>query len=258
MNQNNISRNTLEEFLNNYLNIDNYKDYGPNGLQIQGTGTIKKVAFSVSATRESIIQAVKKKADALIVHHGLFWEFHGIRPIKGTFYHRVSPLIKNDINLLSYHLPLDGHQEVGNAYVLAKKIGLKNIMPFSPYGDGFLGSKGQFYEPILIDHFENILKKIMKRPILVSVPTKKKKIKNLGIITGGANSKWSHALKEGLDAYLTGEMSEHNWHEAKEAGITMFAAGHHATEQFGIQELMHLVQSKWNIKCFYIDLKNPA
>lgn len=253
-----ITRQQLEEYLNQVFKPQNYDDYGPNGLQIEGKHEINKICFSVSATKASVEQAVKLGAEALLVHHGLFWKFHGPRPITGTFFKRVAPLIKHEINLFAYHLPLDGHPELGNAKSLADLIGITNLKPF---GEGkirgsFTGVKGELN--ISVTDLKNKLEKILNHPVLVSTDDQNRSIKSLGIITGGANSEWKLALKDGLDAYLTGEMSEHDWHEAQEAGMTMFAGGHHATEQFGIQSLMKHLQEKFKCECVYLNSENPA
>lgn len=253
-----IKAKELEKFLNNLLNIYDFQDYGPNGLQIEGTKEISKVAFSVSATKDSIAKAIEFGADALVVHHGLFWKFHGTKPIKGPFAKRVIPLIKNDINLLGYHLPLDAHPEVGNAAVIAKKLSLTNLAPFGDYKGTPTGIKGKFDSPISRIDLSKKLSNLLSHEVIFSTPEDDREIKSIGIITGGANSEWYLAMREGLDAYLTGEMSEHDWHESAESGVAMFAGGHNATEQFGIQSLMEKVQEKFSLDCCFIKSENPA
>lgn len=255
-----ITREELTNFLDKLLNIKAYQDYGPNGLQIQGKESIKKLAFSVSATKESIQKAIELKADALIVHHGLFWKFHGARTLTKAFYQRVAPLIKNDINLLGYHLPLDGHIEVGNAAAIAKKIGLTQLEPFGDYKGAPTGVKGVFKPAVNSHELNKKLAETLEHTIIHSDP-ETPEINSMGIITGGANSEWKLCLSENLDAYLTGEMSEHDWHEAKESGIHFFAGGHNATEQFGVQSLMQAIQNEFktqNLECIFIESKNPA
>lgn len=253
-----VKRSELEYFLNQYLEIQNFSDYGPNGLQIEGKNEIKKIAFAVSATKASVQEAVEKEADALIVHHGLFWKFHGTRPLTGPFAHRVLPLVKREINLFGYHLPLDAHFECGNAASLGNKINLINQTPFGDYKGSPTGVKGGFDHPIGADELKTKLEKVLNRSVILASPDPNKKIETMGIITGGANSEWKDAVGAGLDAYLTGEISEHDWHESQESGIHMFAGGHHATEQFGIQSLMQKVSSFAKVDCFYIDSPNPA
>ena len=246
----------LEKFLNEYLDISNFQDYGPNGLQIEGRQKLKKIAFAVSACKESIEKAVEQKVDAMIVHHGLFWRFHGARAITGPIHKRISPLIKNDINLLGYHLPLDAHPEAGNAAGIAHALGMKNLEEFGEYKRAPLGVKGSI-NSCSPEDFKNKLEKIFDKTVLWS-NAEKDKISSVGIITGGANNEWHFAYQDGLDAYITGEMSEHNFHEAKEHNIHMYAGGHHATERFGVLSLQKLLEKKFKLETIFIDSDNPA
>lgn len=250
----------LEFFLKNLLKPELFDDYCPNGLQIEGRSNLKKIIFSVSATRESTEYAVQENACALVVHHGVFWKFHGTRPLTGAFAKRLFPLIKNEINLFGYHLPLDGHSEIGNAASLARLIGLNNLSAFGNYKGMSIGIKGEFEVPMDSQVLKKLLAEKLQHPILYSNPLSATgQIKSIGIITGGANSEWREAAKSGLDAYITGEMSEHDYHESRESGIHMFAGGHHATEKFGIQSLMNLIQKQFpEIECKFHDSENPA
>jgi dinuclear metal center YbgI/SA1388 family protein len=253
-----IERQELENYLNKLLSPQLFTDYGPNGLQIEGTSSIKKIAFAVSATAESVATAVEKKADTLIVHHGLFWRFHGPKTLTGSFARRVMPLARHDINLFGFHLPLDAHMTVGNAATIAKKIELYPLEPFGDYKGSPLGVKGNFARAIKASELQQKLEKILGHTVLLASPNEDQTISSMGIITGGANSEWELARREGLDSYLTGEMSEHDWHESKEAGIHMFAGGHNATESFGVQALMETISQEFNCECFYIPSSNPA
>ncbi len=253
-----IQRDELQHFLNDLLEPERFQDYGPNGLQIEGADEIKKIAFAVSATKDSIQASIAAKADALIVHHGLFWRFHGTRTLTGPFGKRVIPLVKNDINLFGYHLPLDGHLQYGNAAGLAFSLGLENLEPFALEKGTYLGVKGELPNSLEAKAFCQKLETTLNHSILHACPEHNGKIQSIGIITGGANSKWTAALADGLDAYITGEMSEHDWNEARESEIHMFAGGHHATEVFGVKNLQKLIQSKFEVETIYIDSANPA
>lgn len=254
-----IETKTLNKYLRKLLTPEEFSDYGPNGLQIEGSDKIEKIAFAVSATKDSIAKAVEEKADALIVHHGLFWKFHGTRTLTGPFAKRVLPLVKNNINLFGYHLPLDAHIEYGNAASLAKLIGLEDLEAFGDYKGSPTGVKGKFKSPIDPIELKNKLAKVLNHEVIHSNPTEVPKISSMGIITGGANGDWIRAMRAGLDSYLTGEISEHDWHEAKESEVHFFAGGHHATEQFGIQALMEKVREDHaSLELFYIDSENPA
>ncbi len=253
-----LTRQELTGFYNDLLRPKTFDDYGPNGLQIDGTEQIKKIAFAVSATRYSAMQAIDQGADALVVHHGLFWKFHGPRTLTGPFGKRILPLIKNNINLYAYHLPLDAHQHVGNAAVLGKLIDCQKQQPFGDYRGSPTGIKGTLATPVSALTLQQTLTQLLKHQVILATSDANQIIKTLGIITGGANSDWQLASAQELDAYLTGEISEHDWHESKEAGIHMFAGGHNATEQFGIQALMEKTQENFNVDCLFIQSDNPA
>lgn len=253
-------RSEIEQFLKELFRPEIFDDYCPNGLQIEGKTEIIKIAFAVSATRESVDKAVAYKADMLIVHHGLFWKFHGTRTITGPFAKRIIPLIKNDINLIGMHLPLDGHQEIGNAATIAQLLNLQNLLPFGTYKGVATGIRGDFITPISPSVLKMQLEKVLHHPVLYSAPIDSHEfISNIGIITGGANGDWKEAYKLGLTSYLTGEMSEHDYHESREAGVHMFAGGHHATEKLGIQNLMNVIKNKYSdLECAFFDSENPA
>jgi len=253
-----VKRIELENFFNQLLVPHDFEDYGPNGLQITGKEEIKSIAFAVSACQESITEAIARKADCLVVHHGLFWKFHGPKTLTGPFGKRVIPLVQNHINLFAYHLPLDANLKVGNAKSLADKIDLINLNSFGDYKGMPTGVWGSFAKAIEIDKIQKLLEKVLNHSVILSCPLGMEKISSLGIITGGANSQWYQAQELHLDGYLTGEISEHDWHESREAGIVMFAGGHHATEQFGIQALMEKAKNDLKVNCFFISSQNPA
>ncbi len=247
----------LTNDLNAYLNIFDFKDYGPNGLQVEGKEDLEKIAFSVSATKEAIEQSIAWGADSLIVHHGIFWNYQK-KTLTKQFYKRVAPLIKNDVSLLAYHLPLDAHLGVGNAKAVADLLGMNSLMPFGDYKGMPLGVHGLFSKPVSAKSLEEKCKKVFSKDIVLASPNKESMISSMGIITGGANNEWVEASKLGLDAYLTGEISEYNWHDAIEANVHYFACGHHATEKFGIQELMKKVESDYNVSVKFFDSANLA
>lgn len=254
-----LSQNDLLQYLNSLLTPQFFEDYGPNGLQVEGKKDLKKVAFSVSATHESLQQAINWGADALVVHHGIFWKHQGARTVTGAWGERVKMCVKHDLNLIAYHLPLDAHPEVGNAVALAEEIGMSELAPFALHKKQPLGTKGKLTRPMSAKELKNKLEDVLKHQVILATPDEKKIVNSIGIITGGANNDWVKAFEEGLDAYLTGEISEYNWHDAREAGIHYFAGGHHATERFGIQSLMKNIETKFpNISVQFFDSGNPA
>ncbi len=249
----------LLNWLNQLLKPEIYDDYGPNGLQVEGKNEIKRVAFAVSATQESLRNALAWKADALVVHHGIFWRHQGARTVTGAWGERLKIAIKSDLNLYAYHLPLDAHQEVGNAVALANELELKDLAPFGLYKKQPLGTKGVFTCAVRASDLQSKLERILGHKVILASASPDKNIKTLGIITGGANNEWALALQDKLDAYLTGEISEYNWHDAIEAGIHFFAGGHHATEKFGIQLLMQRMKKEIpTLETKFFDSENPA
>jgi dinuclear metal center YbgI/SA1388 family protein len=253
-----ITRNDLEAHLNSVLDIKKFLDNCPNGLQIEGEDSIRKIAFCVSVTIHSIQKAIELKADTMICHHGLFWNFQGAKPLIGPFFSRIKKIVKHDMNLFAYHLPLDAHLELGNAASLAKLLGARELFPFGKYKGMTTGVKFNFDRPLSSEDLVLKLKTVLHHPIMHSKPDENRSIKSLGIVTGGANNGWIDAYEEGLDGFLTGEMSEHNWHDAKEHGVHMFAGGHHATERFGVLSLKKHLEEKFHLECFFIDSNNPA
>lgn len=251
----------LIHYCHQFLQVDNFRDYAPNGLQVEGSKkNIKRVAFAVSADLETIERSAAWKADALIVHHGLIWKGQ-MRTLTGAFGERFSVLLKNDINLIAYHLPLDAHLEVGNAAALATQWGIKKFLPLCDSSKMPLGVYGEFTSPILLGSAIKKLESILKHPVMINGDWdhKRRKIQRVGIITGGASSYWKQALDLNLEVFLSGEMKEYDWFEAKEEGIITLAGGHHATEQFGVQFLQRHLQKKFkNLSTQFFSSANLA
>jgi dinuclear metal center YbgI/SA1388 family protein len=253
------SKLTLLNYLNNLFTPGVFEDYAPNGLQVDGKPQLRRLAFAVSATQDSLNKAIAWGADGLIVHHGIFWKHQGARTITGGWGERIKLCVKNDLNLFAYHLPLDAHLEVGNAAALARELKLTNLEPFALYKKQPLGVKGEFTHPISALQLKVTLEGILQHPVILATPNGTENIKTIGIITGGANNEWPKALEDDLDAYLTGEISEYNWHDSIEAGIHYFAGGHHATEKFGVQALMDRVKKDFpHLEVQFFDSDNQA
>lgn len=248
----------IAQYLSTLFHPELFEDYSPNGLQIGGKSSIKRVAFAVSATQDSIQKAIAWGADALIVHHGVFWKYQGARTLTGAWGERVKSCVKNDLNLFAYHLPLDAHAEVGNAVTLGKAIGLTDLAPFALHKKQPMGAKGKLTTPITAKDLKEKLKTVLNHDVILGTPDENKLIQTMGIITGGANNDWVKAFDDGLDSYLTGEISEYNWHDSIEAGVHYFAGGHHATERFGIMALMKKMESDLGLEVYFFDSLNPA
>ncbi len=253
-----VRRIEIENYVSTLLSPFLFDDQSINGLQVEGTDEVKRIAFAVSATRDSILKACEGGADTLIVHHGILWKYQGSKTITGPFHKRVAPLIQNNMNLLGYHLPLDAHMEIGNAACVAKRLPLENLESFAPYKKVPIGVKGRLTTPMKASEFRKVLKTTLNHEVIMASPSDERMITTLGIITGGASGSWTEAVAEKVDAFLTGEISEHAWNDSQEANVTMYAAGHYATELFGIQELMKKIKENFKVETFFIDSENPV
>ena len=250
-----MKRDVLTAYLDEYLKAAKIPDACPNGLQVEGRSEIRKVITGVSACVELFEKAVEKKADAVIVHHGLIWDF--ARPVyKGGYKKRVKILLENDINLYSYHLPLDAHEELGNNILMAKILGLYDIEPFGEHKGMLIGFKGKLNSINSDIVYDSIKANI--NPDTLFYPFGPDKINTVGIISGGARNDVGQAVINGLDLFLTGEAGEHTLHYVKEEGIHYAAAGHHATERFGVRALGEHIRDKFNIDVEFIDIPNPV
>ena len=258
-----IDRQTLLSELNTLLQPERFTDYGPNGLQVEGKAQIRKIVSGVTASRALIEAAIDAKADAIFVHHGLFWRGQtGV--VTGWMKERLKLLLARDINLFAYHLPLDAHPELGNNAQLGQKLGF--ITPQAEergeirhFGDQSLGwlvsiEQNQPYSPEnLKKHLENTLKRHVAGVFTASVA-----IKKIAWCTGGAQSYFEAAIAAGADAFITGEMSEPQAHLARECGVAYFACGHHATERYGAPAVAAHVAEKLGIEHEFIEIDNPA
>ncbi|MBK2115001.1 Nif3-like dinuclear metal center hexameric protein [Francisella orientalis] len=230
-----------------------FKDYCPNGLQIQGDRDIKKVVTGVTACQALIDQAVKENTDAIIVHHGYFWKGESY-PIIGMKYERISKLIKNGIHLFGYHLPLDGHSKIGNNVLLAKKLNLTNLEFFETGSKPDISVIGNC--DLDLDSFSNLIEnKLDRKPTVIATKHQNKKV---AICTGGAQDYIEYAYQAGASTFISGEISEKTTHTARELGINYIAAGHHATEKEGVKTIAELLKQEFALDTKFIDIDNPA
>ncbi len=248
-----ITRNSLGTYLNDLLQVSQFKDYCPNGLQVEGTGNIKKIVTGVTASQALIDASIKENADALLVHHGYLWKDEDPR-ITGIKQSRIKALLQNDINLFAYHLPLDGHEGLGNNILLAKELGIEVTGQLDQVSK--IGNIGKLSKPISGEDFAEIINaKLSRKPFYIAGSSDK--IETIAWCTGGAQYMIDLAVEKQVDAYLTGEVSEKTVHIARETGIHFYAAGHHATERYGICALGEHIAKKFNIEHKFIDIDNP-
>lgn len=238
--------------LNTLLTPENYRDYAPNGLQVEGRGEVTRVVTGVTACFELIRRAAELKADLLLVHHGWFWKHEDPR-ITGLKGRRVRELIAADINLAGYHLPLDDHPEFGNNALLGRALDFTETGRFGEMDLGRLGSTA----PVTVHDLTLKITKVLKRPPLVVGPADKV-IRRVAWCSGAAQDMIEEAAIAGCDAFVSGEISERTTHIAREAGITYFAAGHHATERFGIRALGEWIAREKGLEVTFVDIDNPV
>lgn len=249
-----IALNTLVEEAQRYLNAARISDYCPNGLQIEGRPQVRRIVSGVTASQALVDAAVEAQADVLLVHHGYFWK--GENPcITGMKQRRVKTLLSNDISLLAYHLPLDVHPEVGNNVQLAAQLEITVEGPLDPDDPRSVGLLGSLREPMSPRDFARQVQVVLGRePLLVEGP---ELIRRVGWCTGGGQGYIDQAIAAGVDLYLTGEASEQTFHSARENGISFIAAGHHATERYGVQALGDYLARRFAIEHLFIDCPNP-
>ncbi len=249
-----ITLQELSSYLDLLLSSADFTDDCPNGLQVEGKREVRKIAFAVSASVAAIEAAVQLGADALIVHHGIFWQKDPL-PVCGPKKQKLEKLLCNQISLLGYHLPLDAHQQLGNNWKAAADLGWFQLEPFGLFRKKVIGVKGQFTK-MRIEDFQNALEKYYGHPAHPALGGKKE-VLTCGIISGGAHWSLVEAAEQGLDCYITGSFDEPIWDIAHEREINFFALGHYATERVGIMALCKDIQAHYGISCSFIDLPNP-
>ncbi len=249
-------RDELIRYLDDLLKPWLMKDYAPNGLQVEGKAEIRKVVTAVTADQFAVDAAVAAGADVLLVHHGYFWKSEPAA-IVGMKRRRLAQLLKHDINLIAYHLPLDVHPELGNNAQLAKALGVVNVRPFEADNETSLVLRGEL-EPALSGHqlAERIAKALDRAPLHIAGHDRP--IRTLAWCTGGAQDYIDGVAAAGLDAFLSGEVSERTYHSAVEQGIDYYACGHHATERGGVQALGERLARELGLEVRFVDTPNPV
>ncbi len=249
-----MDRIELELYLNNLLQTARFKDYCPNGLQVEGRRRVKKIATGVTASAAFLEAAIEWGADAVFVHHGYFWRNEPPQ-ITGRKHARIKLLIQNDLNLFACHLPLDDHPEFGNNAQLGAKMGW--IPDETRFGEGNLGWLSTLPMPITLAHFTAQVEQTLGRtPLVLGDPDRE--LRHVAWCTGAAQSYFDAAIAAGADVFLTGEISESTTHTAAESGVAFLAAGHHATERFGVQAIGAHLSETFDLEHLFIDIHNPV
>ena len=248
---------SLVNFCNDLLCIQDFRDYCPNGLQVEGKSTVSRILTGVTASQDFIDRAVEAGVDAILVHHGYFWK-NETPAIVGLKKNRIARLLQHDISLLAYHLPLDAHAEVGNNVQLARVLDLDigGCVQQGP-AQGLLWY-GELREPLPAQQFASHIAACLNRQPQHLASACDQPVKTLAWCTGGAQGYMEQAAELGVDAYLSGEVSEQTFHLARELDLHYFAAGHHATERYGVQALGARLQTEFDIEAIFADLDNPV
>jgi dinuclear metal center YbgI/SA1388 family protein len=248
-----MDRIELELYLNGMLEIGRFKDYCPNGLQVEGRRRVEKIASGVTASLAFLEAAHEWGADAVLVHHGYFWRNEAPQ-ITGRKYRRLKLLLANDISLFAYHLPLDAHPEYGNNAQLGERMGLIGDVRF---GADDLGWMATLPMPITLAHFVAQVEQTLGRtPLVFGDPDSE--LRRVAWCTGAAQNYFEAAIDAGADVFLTGEVSEPTTHIAAESGVAFLAAGHHATERFGVQAVGAHLSERFDLEHVFIDIDNPV
>jgi len=251
-----VTRQALLNACNDLLQPARFKDYGPNGLQVEGSDTIRHIVSGVTASRALIEAAIDAKADAIFVHHGLFWRGQG-GTVTGWMKQRLQLLLAHNINLLAYHLPLDAHPELGNNAQLGQRLGLQvqgtlgeqDLVLWGTRPDGQAFADASALASV-------VSQSLQREPVVVQTPARE--IRKVAWCTGGAQSYFEAAIAAGVDAFITGEISEPQAHLARETGVAFLACGHHATERYGAPAVAAHVAAQLGVSHQFIEIDNPA
>ncbi len=241
-----ILRDNLETFCRTFLHLDTVPDpWCKNGLQVPGKSEINKIALGTTASKNFLEMAADWKADAVLVHHGLFWG-NGVKKLTPELTKRLQILLQNNISLFGYHLPLDAHPEIGNNAQIAKKLGLQKIEMVD------ICAVGDLPQPVDFQEFMSTCEQIFAQPVNFGEPFLQKKVSRIGICSGGGSDYAEQCKAAGADTFIVGELSEHRYHDFSEMPINFLACGHHATERFGIQALGDILINEYaNIEVSY-------
>lgn len=243
----------LETHLNQLLDASRFRDYCPNGLQVEGRGEVRKLVGGVTASFDLLQAAVAAGADAVLVHHGYFWR--GENPcLTGMKRRRIALLLEHNISLIAYHLPLDAHRELGNNTQLGRKLG---FVEAGRFGEQEIAVHGGLSQALTLAQLATKVESTLSRQPLV-IGDGAKPIRRVAWCTGAAQDCFDEAIRLEVDAFITGEISEQSVHAARESGVAFIAAGHHATERYGVQALGEHLAQKFGLTYQFIDVDNPV
>jgi dinuclear metal center YbgI/SA1388 family protein len=248
-----MQRAELDAYLDQYLDVAKFRDYCPNGLQVEGRDRVERIVTGVTASLELIERALDARADALLVHHGYFWRGEDPR-IVGVKRRRLARLLENDLNLYAFHLPLDAHPEVGNNAALARMLGLAVEGRTGEHDIVFFGRPDA--ELTLGSLVSRVESRLARTPLVVG--DAERPVRRVAWCTGAAQGYLEDAVRLGVDAYITGEASEQTVHLARESGVAFIGAGHHATERYGIQALGAHLAVRFALDHLHVDIPNPV
>jgi dinuclear metal center YbgI/SA1388 family protein len=248
-----MQRVELDAYLDQYLDVARFRDYCPNGLQVEGCAHIERIVTGVTASLELLEAAIDAGAHAVLVHHGYFWRGEDPRVV-GTRRRRLALLLGNEVNLFAYHLPLDAHPGLGNNAQLAQRLELREQ---GRCGEQDIVAHGALEPPMSLAEFAaRVERQLARTPLVIGEGTRL--VRRIAWCSGAAQGKLEDAVRLGVDAYLTGEVSEHTVHLARESGVAFIAAGHHATERYGIQALGEHLAAQFGLEHRFIDIPNPV
>jgi len=243
----------LNDYIGRLLEISRFRDYCPNGVQVEGRAEIIRVATGVTASKRLLEAATAWGADAIIVHHGYFWR-NEEATLTGIKKQRIAHLLQHDVSLLAYHLPLDAHAELGNNAQLALRLGL---LARGNFGEQDIAWHGELQQPQTLSQFSAHITDTLQRTPLV-IGDSERTLRRIAWCTGAAQSYFEQAVALGVDAFLSGEISEQSVHIAEETGVAFIAAGHHATERYGVQALGEHLAQQFKIEHRFFDMDNPV
>ena len=241
--------------LDELLDVADFEDYGPNGLQVPGSAEVGVVVTGVSANLELFQGAAARDAQLVVAHHGLFWDFHP-RSITPAMKERLRLLFEHDIGLAGYHLPLDAHPQVGNNALICEALGLERAEPFGEHRGQTVGFVGRSAEGIPFGELRGRCARVFGQDPFVW-DTGPETVRSVGVVSGAAASSLGEAIAKGLDAFLTGEPAEHVMADARESGTHFIAAGHYATETFGVRRLGDLLSERFGVEHHFVEVPNP-